>query len=157
MIFLLFYSFMSVCNLNCICVDCDCKFYHSYHIKDRRIIRNIFDKFNNPDKNEPNPLSRRANCKFGQLCHNENCGFRHRLSFNSRIKLLDAYNDFKFQSTKIEKKPKIIKQEFFNIPNSNKFNLLDINHDTPIVINPIQTKSWADIVSDNDDFYMKFD
>ena len=54
---------MAFCNFNCLCLDSDCKFSHTYPIKDRRIIRNIFDKISNPDKNEPNPDTRRANCR----------------------------------------------------------------------------------------------
>ena len=165
---------MAFCNFNCLCLDSDCKFSHTYPIKDRRIIRNIFDKINNPDKNEPNPDTRRANCRFGQLCYNKNCGFRHRLAFDVRIKLLDAFNNVKLQSAKVEKEPKVIKVEVFNISNFNAFNLLDNNDDVPIDVPidvpnevpidvpidvPIEKKSWADIVGndDDDDFYMKFD
>lgn len=150
---------MAVCNLNCLCVNSDCNFFHSYPIKERRIIRNIFDKFDNPNKIEPNPDTRRANCRFGQLCHNQNCGFRHRLSFNDRSKLIDKFNQIKLQSAKIEKEPRIIQPNHFNISKSNAFQLLELSEpsiQTPITNKP--SKSWADIVGDNDDdFYMKFD
>jgi len=154
---------MAVCNLNCLCINSDCNFYHAYPIKERRIIRNIFDNLDNPNKNESNPDLRRANCRFGQLCHNKNCGYRHRLSFDYRNILIDKFNHIKLQSAKIEKTPKIIQSNHFNISNSNSFLLLDLDEpsiqtqtQTPII--NIPSKSWADIVGDNDDdFYMKFD
>jgi len=42
-------------------------------------------------KDEPNPDTRKKNCTFGQLCDKEKCGFRHRLSFANREKLIVSY------------------------------------------------------------------
>ncbi len=150
-----------VCNFTSFCVDCDCKFYHNISLKDRKVVRKLYDSLPSINKNETNPSSRKANCKFGQLCFNPDCGFRHRLSFDCRIQLSNAFNDSKLNSTKVEKVVTIPKPHIFLISNHNSFQSLESNDQNPSPIpipTPLPSKtSWADIVGDNDDdFFMKF-
>jgi len=69
-------SVKTICNFNCICIDNDCKFSHFISIKDRKTTRRIYDTLDNINKNETNPEKRKANCRYGQLCNNPDCGFR---------------------------------------------------------------------------------
>jgi hypothetical protein len=147
-----------VCNFSSFCTDCDCNFYHNISLKDRKIVRKLYNSLPSINKNEINSSTRKANCKFGQLCFNPNCGFRHRLSFECRTKLSKAFNDSKLESTKIEKIINPPKSHIFIITDDNVFQSLQNDEDIPIK-NPIiiPKTSWADIVGDNDDdFYMKF-
>jgi len=144
-----------ICNFSSFCVDCDCPFHHNLSLKDRKVVRKLYDSLPSLNKNEPNPSTRKANCKFGQLCFNPDCGFRHRLSFNSRSLLSKKFNDSKLDNTKVEKVISTPTPPTFIISTSNSFLSLD-NHETPINILPSKL-SWADIVGDNDEnFYMKF-
>lgn len=143
------------CNLNCICVNCDCSFNHFPNFKDRKIIKNLFDNLHNPSKFEPYPHIRKANCRFGQLCFNKDCGFRHRLSFNDRNALIKAFNDFKLNNIKIDKSSKIIIHNPPNFSDKNSFDSLSIDDNTIHSFQPIHT-SWADLFNDDDDFYMNF-
>lgn len=166
----------TVCNDDCICVNCDCLgFYHPIEsLHDRKIIRTLYNNLNNPIKVEPNPDTRKKNCRNGKLCLNSNCGFRHRLAFSSRRQLSEAYDQFKMNSTK---EKKVVAQpvvKSFSIKTSNKFGSLDVVETTPdVVINHLDVEfpelpkkvivvietpkatSWADM-ADDDEFLMKF-
>ncbi len=145
-----------VCNFSSFCTDCDCNFYHNISLKDRKIVSKLYNSLGSVNKNESNPSTRKANCKFGQLCFNPDCGFRHRLSYDYRIKLSKAFNESKLESTKVEKVVTPPKPHLFIISNHNSFQSLAIDEDVPIQ-KPIMSKmSWADIVAEDDDFYMKF-
>lgn len=146
----------AICNLDCICVDCDCKFSHPIPIKERKLVRNLYNKITSPDKNEPNSHLRKANCRFGKLCYNEKCGYRHRLSYKDRTTLIDGFNQSKIDATKTEKPPKVIVAKHFNLENNNAFVGLDIEEvpeETPIKV--IKPRRWADM-ADDDDFLMVF-
>jgi len=82
----------TTCNLNCICIDADCKYSHRLSYKDRKIVNKLYSTISNINKEEPSSSTRKKNCTFGQLCINENCGFRHRLCFKNREKLSILYN-----------------------------------------------------------------
>jgi len=143
-----------ICNFSSFCVDCDCPFHHNLSLKDRKIVRKLYDSLPNLNKVEPNPSIRKANCRFGQLCFNPDCNFRHRLSFNSRSLLSKQFNNAKLDNTKVEKIPSTPIHPSFIISTSNSFLSLDIPLTPPPTTHKI---SWADIVGDNDDnFYMKF-
>jgi len=145
-----------VCNLDCICVDGDCKFFHPITIKERKIVKRLYDNITNPNKSEANSESRKANCRFGKLCHNSCCGYRHRLNYTDRKKLIDGFNQSKIDATKTEKVPTVAVAKLFTIENKNAFTELNIEEEvaeTPIATN--QTQCWADM-ADDDDFYMDF-
>jgi len=118
---------MTICNYNSICIDPDCKFYHNISIKDRKIVRKLYDDLVSPNKKEDNSEYRKANCKFGQICYNQNCGFKHRLNFNDRMKIVNKFNDTKIEMTKTEKIKKDIEFVVFNIPKTNLFQCLEKN------------------------------
>lgn len=153
----------TVCNDDCICVNCDCHgFYHPIEsLHDRKIIRTLYNNLDKPIKVEPNPDTRKKNCRNGKLCLNSNCGFRHRLAFSSRLQLSEAYDRFKVNSTK---EKKVVSQpivKFFSIKTSNKFGSLDVdeNHlDSEFPELPkkvVISGNWADM-ADDDEFFMKF-
>lgn len=74
------------CNNNCVCIDTDCIYNHLFDIKKRKMSKKLYDTQCFTNKNEPNMEMRKKNCMYGQVCINENCGFRHRLVFSDRIK-----------------------------------------------------------------------
>lgn len=113
------------CNFAAICVNSDCKFEHPITIKDRRVVKKLYDGLVCPNKVETNPEKRRANCRFGQICFNSSCGFRHRLSFDDRMKLVDGFNDAKLAMAKVEKPARVPKNHEFLIDARNAFALLD--------------------------------
>jgi hypothetical protein len=118
---------MTICNKNSICIDIDCKYYHSINIKDRRVVKKLYDDLISPNKKEDNPETRKANCKFGQICYNEKCGFRHFLNFKDRMKIVDGFNDAKMEMTRTKKVEKDVYVEVFNIPKKNLFDCLENN------------------------------
>lgn len=140
-----------VCNKNCVCVDSDCEFFHLPVFKDRKIIKKIYDGLSGISKTEENAEKRKANCRFGQLCYNRECGFRHRVSVKDRERLIKEFNDFKLKDIKVEKDVKEVKVKSFNISHKNAFELLEgVEEVEKVEIK----KSWADLV--DDDFYMNY-
>lgn len=144
----------AVCNKNCVCVDGDCEFFHLPILKDRKIIKKIYDGLSGISKVEENAEKRKANCRFGQLCYNRECGFRHRVSVKDRERLIKEFNDFKLNDIKVERKPKEVKVKSFNISHKNAFDLLEDVEEKEEVKKVEVKKSWADLV--DDDFQMKF-
>lgn len=172
------------CNLNCVCVDSDCIYKHYITYKERKIVKNFYDAISSKSKDEPNPDTRKKNCTFGQLCEKENCGFRHRLSFTNREKLIVSYRFNKiFPNTSSVSTKKIEKSnEKSSIPSTNLFMSLeeDTIDEILVPVAPIPTytgKSWSSVVQsvpvisqklnlspttsrwedlDDDEFYMKF-
>jgi hypothetical protein len=51
----------------------------------------IYNATPNKNLDEPNMDLRKKNCTFGQLCEKESCGYKHRLSFQTREKMIIAY------------------------------------------------------------------
>ena len=147
------------CNFAAICVNPDCKFEHPITIKDRRVVKKLYDGLVCPNKAETNPEKRRANCRFGQICFNSSCGFRHRLSYDNRMKLVDGFNDAKLALTRVEKPEKIPKNHEFIIDARNAFELLDdcrccVKTETPVVRTEAKLL-WGDMSDDEmsfDDF-----
>lgn len=148
---------MPTCNLNCVCIDSDCSYKHYITYKERKIVKNFYDAISTKSKDEPNPEMRKKNCTFGQLCEKENCGFRHRLSFYYREKLIVSYRFNKICPASNDKK--IIAKSSIKetIKPSNLFmSLEDIDDDIientedkkeEIIINhPTNDKSWCDVV-----------
>jgi len=152
----------TVCNNDCICINCDCSYFHPIPYKDRKIVFKIYSNLTNISKTETNPEKRKANCSNGKLCIRANCGYRHRLSFNDRLKLNEEFEKSKIQTIKeVKEKPKKeIKN--FEIKTSNLFaDLLDELSEIPPVPE-IKTGfkdavlKWSDMCDSDDDFYMKF-
>lgn len=129
-----------VCNLNCICVDADCIYTHLPILKDRKIVKKLFDNLSGISKIEENADKRKANCRFGQLCYNEKCGFRHRLSVDNRLTLIKEFNNFKLNDIKVEKKVEVMKVKEFNISHKNSFDTLE-----EVEEKVVNDKSWANI------------
>jgi hypothetical protein len=143
-----------VCNMNCICVDSDCPYTHLPILKDRKIVKKLFDGLSGMSKMEDNIDKRKANCKFGQLCYNDKCGFRHRLSVKDRQQLIKVFNNFKLNEIKVEKKVEVMKVKEFDISHKNTFDTLEDVEEVVVEVKKTG-HSWADICKD-DDFYMKF-
>ncbi len=115
---------VSVCNDDCICMNSDCLYYHPLDFAERKVVYKLYNTLTNPSKKEDNPEKRKKNCNFGKLCNRADCGFRHRLVFNDRLKLIDSYKNYQLNNIKIvQDKPK---KEFkeFSIKTSNPFDLL---------------------------------
>jgi hypothetical protein len=144
----------SVCNNDCICIDSDCAFLHPVSLQERKIYKKLYDKLNNPIKTEPNNDTRKANCKFGKICNNSKCGYRHRLCYNDRLKLKEAFDNTKLDATKTKKEPIQIIVNPFLIENKNLFETLDIEEVKEIKEEKKVVLSWADIC--DDDFLMTF-
>jgi len=131
-----------VCNCSSFCIDSDCRFFHNISIKDRKVVRKLYDGLVRPNKAEPNTGNRRANCRFGQICWNKDCGFRHRLSFEDRVKLIEGFNDAKVESMKTEKVVEKTEVKAFAIPEKNGFGCLEEE------VFKVSKRSWADIMED---------
>jgi len=134
------------CNYAAICIDPDCKFEHPISIKDRKVVRRLYDKIGRVDKSENNPSARRANCKFGQICFNPSCGYRHRLVFNDRMKLVNGFNDMKLEMTKTVKVVSKPQSHVFMIDARNSFDCLDVSdevNDVKVVASSVS--SWNDL------------
>jgi hypothetical protein len=142
------------CNYAAICVDPDCKFEHPISIKDRKVVRRLYDGICRIDKSEVDSHKRRANCKFGQICFNPSCGYRHRLCFTDRMKLVDGFNDMKLEMTKTAKVPVKASPEVFIIDARNSFDCLNDVSTSPNV-SDLKSSSWEDLCDDEmtfDDF-----
>ncbi len=136
------------------------------------MVKKLYDGLQRPSKVEDNADKRKANCRYGQLCYVKDCGFRHRLSFTDRLKLIDNFNKFKLSDIRVEKKVNEVRTEGFNLSSKNHFDLLEdveevenvevketVREVQPVVIKPFEFgKKWADLFDEdeNDDFYMKF-
>jgi len=116
-----------ICNYNSICIDPDCQYFHNIHIKDRKVVKKLYDGLINPNKKEDTPENRKKNCINGQICYNPKCGFRHRLNYKDRMILIEGFNDAKIQMTKNIKVKEIVEVKSFNISKKNLFECLDID------------------------------
>ena len=141
------------CNLNCVCVDSDCSYKHYISYKDRKIVKQFYDELSNKLKDEPNPETRKKNCTFGQLCDKEKCGFRHRLSFANREKLIVSYRFNKICPTKTAEitSTKVSENKQTQKLQSNLYLLLDDNIEEEIKEEPVMqpmtfNKSWVNAV-----------
>jgi hypothetical protein len=144
------------CNLNCICVNPDCSFGHCISYKERKNFLKIYNATPNKMFDEPNMELRKKNCTFGQLCEKESCGYKHRLSFPNREKIIIAYKFNKIcpdNSTTSKKTTIIPKANDFKTHNS--FSALDeipveeveVEQQKPVIIIENTNKnSWASIV-----------
>jgi hypothetical protein len=79
---------ISVCNFNCICFRKDCtKYFHAIdNVEDRILFReNVYSTINSKDYNETDPEGvRKAPCRFGLICRNKNCNFKHLINAEGR-------------------------------------------------------------------------
>ena len=140
------------CNLNCVCVDSDCSYKHYINYKDRKIVKQFYDELSNKMKDEPNAETRKKNCTFGQLCDKEKCGFRHRLSFANREKLIVSYRFNKICPSKSSETaaPKLSDKKLdVKLTTQNLY--LSLNDEEEeikeIIVKPSPfVKSWVDIV-----------
>jgi hypothetical protein len=142
------------CNYAAICVDPDCKFEHPISIKDRKVVRRLYDGIGHVNKSEVDSHKRRANCKFGQICFNSSCGYRHRLCFADRMKLVDGFNDMKLDMTKNAKVPVKSSPKVFVIDARNSFDCLD-DVSASYDVSGAKSSSWEDLCEDDmtfDDF-----
>ena len=140
------------CNLNCVCVDSDCSYKHYINYKDRKIVKQFYDELSNKMKDEPNAETRKKNCTFGQLCDKEKCGFRHRLSFANREKLIVSYRFNKICPSKSSETtvPKLSDKKL-DVKLSSQNLYLSLNDEEEeikeiIVKQSPFVKSWVDIV-----------
>ena len=134
-----------VCNNASYCVDCDCLFQHyPSSMKDRKIVKKMYDSLSGLSKVEDKMEKRKANCRFGQFCFNADCGFKHRLCDKDRQRLIKAFNDYKLNDIKVEKKVEVKTIEPFDISHKNSFDTLEEVQEE-VVVKPVSGKSWADV------------
>uniref|UniRef100_A0A6C0LEV2 Uncharacterized protein n=1 Tax=viral metagenome TaxID=1070528 RepID=A0A6C0LEV2_9ZZZZ len=151
----LYYTMSSVsttnCNLNCICLNNDCLYAHYIPYKERKIVKRFYDAINGKNINEPNIDNRKKNCTFGQLCEKETCGYKHRLSFADREKLIVSYKFNKIcpEHSQVAKTSNT-KSDEPQLDIQNSFSLLEDEKEEEEIIHEIKTdnktKSWASIV-----------
>lgn len=134
------------CNLNCICMNSDCLYNHYLPYKERKIVKKFYEDISNKNINEEGMDMRKKNCIFGQLCEKKTCGYKHRLSFPDREKLIVSYKFNKIcpgvsqvaktSNTKSDK------------PQMNIHNMFSPLHEKEIeeVQEEIVINSWASIV-----------
>lgn len=138
------------CNMNCICSNPDCSFAHCIPYKERKSFLKIYNATPNKNCDEPNMNLRKKNCTFGQLCEKECCGYKHRLSFATREKLIIAYKFNKIcpdNSATAKKINTINKEDDVKIHNSFSVLLDEIPiEEIPQVIENKNQNSWASIV-----------
>lgn len=160
--------YSATCNLNCICVNSDCKFNHFISYKERKIVKKQFMTLTNISKEEPSAETRKKNCNFGQLCINKDCGFRHRLCFENREKLSVLYKYNKICPDKIDSKinkslkssvvsNEIEKKNYFltleDVPDVEVIDDIQVKSKEVIDVKPFippvyNGKSWATVVKD---------
>ena len=142
------------CNMNCICANPDCLFGHCIPYKERKNFIKIYNATPNKINDEPNMDMRKKNCTFGQLCEKESCGYKHRLSFANREKLIIAYKFNKIcpDNSTIAKKINVVHKED-EVKIHNSFSALDEipieveqKQQQPKIIENQNQKSWASIV-----------
>ena len=79
---------ISVCNFNCICFRKDCtKYFHAINnIDDRNLFREkVYSTINSKDYNETDPEGvRKAPCRYGHICTNKKCNFKHMINVEGR-------------------------------------------------------------------------
>ena len=149
---------MQVCNLNCICTNSDCIYKHFVDYKERKIVKRFYNQLK-VSKPEEDYGSRNANCTYGQLCNKKTCGYRHRLSFDDREKLIVSYKYYKICPEKEEKPIKVFDNKPIVIHSENLFAALedsidnvndndnDNDNDNEEIIIP--ERKWADAVISN--------
>jgi hypothetical protein len=140
------------CNLNCICTNPDCTFAHCISYKDRKNFLKIYNATPNKNCDEPNMDLRKKNCTFGQLCEKESCGYKHRLSFSTREKIIIAYKFNKIcpDNSTTAKKINLVHKED-EVKTQNPFSVLDEIHieeqqQPAKIIENTNKNSWASIV-----------
>ena len=158
----------ATCNQNCICINSDCSFKHYINYKERKIVKQFYDKLD-ISKDEPNADSRKKNCTFGQLCEKESCGFRHRIIYANREKLIVAYRYNKICPT-VNQKDETNKTEIKkidNIASKNMFLTLDFDEEInevedvatttiesgeikPVDVKPYIGRAWNKVVLNED-------
>jgi hypothetical protein len=117
----------------------------------------IYNSTPNKIYDEPNMDMRKKNCTFGQLCEKEICGYKHRLSFANREKLIIAYKFNKIcpdNSSTIKKvnlsynEPKIEIHNAFSALNENPIEEVEEQPKIiiPQAIESNNKNSWASIV-----------
>lgn len=142
-------SKIAVCNFNCICINSDCIYRHYITFKERKYVANIYK--NIPDIkeliNENNNEGRKANCIYGQLCRNKDCGFKHRLSPEGRFKIIDEYDLIKL-STEPMRKNKDIKIVENKLKTTNLFLMLEDFVEEIVKVEEVEKEEikWTDIV-----------
>ena len=159
---------VSTCNQNCICINSDCAFKHYISYKERKIVKQFYDKLD-ISKDEPNAELRKKNCTFGQLCDKESCGFRHRIIYANREKLIVSYRYSKICSNESEKtvqSKQVAAKTINNITSKNMFLTLDIDEEPdeiqnvvivetkpeimPVEVKPYVGRAWNKVVLNED-------
>ena len=159
---------VSTCNQNCICINPDCAFKHYITYKERKIVKQFYDKLD-ISKDEPNAVSRKKNCTFGQLCDKESCGFRHRIVYANREKLIVSYRYNKIcpidNKTNVDNTQKSVKK-VDAITSKNLFLTLDVDEEEPeeikpeiipVEIKPYVGRAWNKVVLNEDKPEKKID
>ena len=137
------------CNLNCICTNPDCTFGHCIPYKERKNFLKIYNATPNKNCDEQNMDLRKKNCTFGQLCEKESCGYKHRLSFANREKMIIAYKFSKIcpdNSTTAKKINTFNKDDEVKIHNSFSVLIDEEQQQQPQIIENTNQNSWASIV-----------
>lgn len=78
---------MKVCNFSCSCIKDECLYKHRIdNIKQRKEFKELVEKiYDRNNHNETDPEGKRnLPCINGYMCKKEECGYKHRCSFNGR-------------------------------------------------------------------------
>ena len=84
-----------VCNFSCSCIRDECSFKHRIdELQLRKEFKEMVDTLYDKDSfNETDPEGiRHLPCIHGFICGKEDCGFKHRCSFDGRKVIIAAWN-----------------------------------------------------------------
>jgi hypothetical protein len=135
-------------------------------------VKQFYDKLD-ISKDEPNAVSRKKNCTFGQLCDKESCGFRHRIVYANREKLIVSYRYNKicptYNKKTVDNKQNSVKK-VNEITSKNLFLTLDVEEESeenvvvevqpeikPVEIKPYVGRAWNKVVLNEDKSEKKVD
>lgn len=91
-----------ICNFSCTCNNSRCAYDHpTIKFDDRNKLNELFKQM--PElkemKEEITDEKYKSNCKHSFLCKMKDCKFRHNLSYEGRIKFIDAVKEKKIIKT----------------------------------------------------------
>jgi hypothetical protein len=137
-------------------MNSDCSYKHFISYKERKIVKRFYDAISSKTIDEPNMDTRKKNCTYGQLCENKECGYKHRLSFADREKLIVSYKFNKICPENVQvAKTSNSKSDKLQLNIQNTYSLLndddeivEVLEDLKITTNPVKS-TWASIVKND--------
>ena len=95
----------AICKFNCTCINSRCAYDHYIKFDERVAAKEVYDTLSDEVKAgvEEKSDERRKNCFYGNLCTKKDCGFKHHLNEESRLKFSSLIK----QKEKVSKMDKI--------------------------------------------------